>query len=72
MASFALILSIVFFAAAAVFYSSASAVGHGNQFADNVCDAARTFCDHPEWLIVAGGIALFLALLARMIATVRR
>ena len=64
--SFLLTLSILFFAAAGMFYSAGSTVYHGNAFAHDVCSLAGAFCDHPDWLMFAGGVCLFVALFMRI------
>jgi hypothetical protein len=72
MASFMFLLSITFFVVGGALYSSASSLGHGNAFSDEVCAVAGMFCQHPGWLLVAGAIALFLAVLMRLVAAAGR
>jgi len=69
--AFLLVLSIGFFGAGGVFYSAALSRGHGSNFADDVCAVGDAFCTHPDWLIVAGGIALFFALFLRVFTMIR-
>jgi hypothetical protein len=72
MASLLFTLSIIFFVAGGVLYSSASALGHGDALSDEVCTVGGMFCHHPGWLFVAGAITLFLAVFARLAATAGR
>ncbi len=71
MGSFVLVLSIILFAASAMYYSAASLVGHGNGLIDDVCRLSGPLCFHPEWLAFAGAIGLFVALFMRLYATIR-
>jgi len=69
--SFMIIVSIVCFASGGMFYSAALSTGHGNRFADDVCGYGAIFCAHPDWLILAGGASLFVALFMRLFVMIR-
>ncbi|MDR3465083.1 MAG: hypothetical protein P4M07_03975 [Xanthobacteraceae bacterium] len=53
-------------AASLVFYEAAGQVYLGTSWATDVCSASKTFCGHPEYLAYAAGVALVLALGAKI------
>ena len=53
-------------AAALLFKEAHDQVFSGVAWASDVCSASKMFCGHPEYLAYAAGVALVLALAAKL------
>ena len=53
MASIAFVLVLSMLAGTGLLYAASELSGQGYFWADQVCNAARSLCDHPYWAILA-------------------
>ena len=66
MAALCFLIALLLGGAAFLFKQAAGEISIGTQWASDVCSTAPMFCHHPEYLAYAAGVALVIAIGAKL------
>jgi hypothetical protein len=66
MAALCFLIALLLGGAAFLFKQAADEISIGTQWASDVCSTSPMFCHHPEYLAYAAGVALVIAIGAKL------